>query len=216
VTLPEALSLGTDAAHYSVGLGKWHLDPSSFVEEENVLLQGFHDFSGSLANLSRAFPDGSRQTYNRWMKWTDGVWSETTTYATTDTANDAIAQLAVLPEPWFLQVGFNAPHEPFHLPPEDLVHTSTVADPSWVRYAAMVEALDTELGRILDALSPPSRPAPPWCSCRTTAPRRGSSSHRSRARRARARPSREGSGSPWWSGAPWCVTPASRGTSWST
>ena len=147
------------------------------------------------------------------MKWTDGVWSETTTYATTDTANDAIAQLAVLPEPWFPQVGFNAPTSRSTFPLRSS-STPTVADPSWVRYAAMVEALDAELGRI-DAL--------PRVAARTTVvfvsdngtpggvvlpPLEGA--------QGKGSPSREASGSPWWSAAPWCVTPACQGTSWST
>jgi arylsulfatase A-like enzyme len=77
------------------------------------------------------------------------------TYATTDTTDDAIAQIAVLPEPWFAYVAYNAPHSPWHVPPADL-HGYVNLDensPDDLKYDAAVEALDTEMGRLLASLS---------------------------------------------------------------
>jgi arylsulfatase B len=56
-------------------------------------------------------------------------------------------------------LAFNAGHSPFHIPPADL-HTYTMLPgpplpPRPVEhYHAMIEAMDTELGRLLDGLSP--------------------------------------------------------------
>ena len=91
--------------------------------------------------------------YFNWPKTTNGSTEYTQVYATTDTANGAIAALAGS-EPFFLWVAFNAPHGPFHEPPDELL-----ADPSIYnyvigrhKYLAMIEAMDTEFGRIMDAV----------------------------------------------------------------
>jgi arylsulfatase A-like enzyme len=153
LTLPEALELGTDAAYTSVGLGKWHLNPPSFLGEEHPLLQGFQSFTGALYNLNDVNDDGTTHSYHRWPKWDGSTWQITTRYVTTDTVDDAIALLATLPEPWLLYVGFNAPHAPFEPPPPDLYQGEVTADsPDAERYSAVVQALDTELGRLLAAL----------------------------------------------------------------
>jgi len=84
-----------------------------------------------------------------------------TTYATThftDLAIDWLNQQAQ-DEPWFLWLAYNAPHTPFHLPPANL-HTqgalptdqaSIDANPL-PYYLAMLEAMDTEMGRLLDTI----------------------------------------------------------------
>lgn len=50
---------------------------------------------------------------------------------------------------WFLWVAFNAPHTPLHRPPNDL-HTYTGPLDRREKYEAMVEAMDTEMDRLLD------------------------------------------------------------------
>ena len=61
-----------------------------------------------------------------------------------------------MPEPWFLYVAFNAAHGPLNLPPEALVPSGLPADdaPNEDRFDAVLEALDTEIGRLLDSLDP--------------------------------------------------------------
>lgn len=76
------------------------------------------------------------------------------TYATTDTADEAIARARSMRAPWFLQVGFNAGHAPFEAPPAELV-LAACARPSgrdekrFEVLRTMVAALDTEIGRML-------------------------------------------------------------------
>ncbi|TDJ78437.1 MAG: N-acetylgalactosamine 6-sulfatase (GALNS), partial [Planctomycetota bacterium] len=75
-------------------------------------------------------------------------------YATTDSADEAIAAIRTLPEPWFVWLAFNAPHKPVHEPP---AHLHTYAPPLVgipTLYRAMVEAMDTEMGRVLAEIGP--------------------------------------------------------------
>jgi len=55
-------------------------------------------------------------------------------------------------------LAYVAPHSPFHLPPEDLHTQDLSGDANDIRdnprdyYLAAVEAMDTEIGRLLDAM----------------------------------------------------------------
>jgi arylsulfatase A-like enzyme len=143
--LPELL-----VEHASAALGKWHLGAGLGASHPNDA--GFTRYAGSLG--------GGVPSYTSWPKTTAGATSTTTVYATTDTADEAILAARTLPEPWFLYVSFNAAHTPLHVPPAELcpgrgctsfcggVPVGPVA-----RTKAMLEALDTELGRLLDELA---------------------------------------------------------------
>jgi arylsulfatase A-like enzyme len=154
--IPEILEF-SPLGYTSVALGKWHLagntSPSGL---RHPLDQGFVHHAGSFGNPGVASqPPDAPLSYFYWEKVTDGVPAFVEAYMTTDTVDDAIAQIASLPEPWFLYVALNAPHDPFHLPPPEL-HSFDLdesAGPS-LRYAAMVEAMDTELGRLLESTDP--------------------------------------------------------------
>ncbi|MFT4624685.1 MAG: arylsulfatase B [Myxococcota bacterium] len=152
--LPSVLAQhGYSTAH----AGKWHLAgllAPDFLE--HPALFGFEHHAGSMNNLKTSVGDPPEDVgYSHWQKNTDGRLEWTTTYATTDTVDDALQQVTTLPEPWFVQVAFNAPHVPLHWPPDDL-HTQATAD--WLpdeparMYDAMVEAMDTELARLFDGL----------------------------------------------------------------
>ncbi len=52
---------------------------------------------------------------------------------------------------WFLWLAFNAPHTPVHRPPNDL-HSYTGPLNKRRKYEAMVEAMDTEMDRLLDEI----------------------------------------------------------------
>jgi arylsulfatase A-like enzyme len=167
-TLPEIL--GT---YDSSLVGKWHLGNASLDGLDHPLRSGFRYYSGSMYNLGvgpvdygngalDCTPFGPLGYYN-WVK-TENVGpgqlgqSCSSTYATTDTVDDAVASLFAMQEPWFLQVNVNAAHLPPELPPPALcpnpgtcatqycqIGTPSVAE----ALDAMVEALDRELGRLL-------------------------------------------------------------------
>jgi arylsulfatase B len=100
--------------------------------------------------------------YFQWEKTINGVTATTTTYATEDTANDAVTAIQNLPQPWFVVVSFNAPHVPFHQPPDDLcpsvgcAHSVCANFPPQPTYLdagrAMIEAMDTEIGRVMQTV----------------------------------------------------------------
>lgn len=129
--LPRTLGT-TDTAAF----GKWHLSSS---ERDHPNLAGFEHFAGTLGNLN-----GS--AYRDWPRVVDGVEATCTDYATTVVTDDAIASQAT-----FEYVAYHAAHTPFHDPPKALAPTAVLDGSPEAQIVAMVEALDTELGRLLAA-----------------------------------------------------------------
>lgn len=147
VSIPELLDAAESGYDHSL-CGKWHLDTDASGGLQHPLLEGFNWAAGSRSNFN---------DYYKWLKNTNGAPRMVGTYATMDTTNDAIARSNTMTEPWFLWVAYNAPHLPFHFPPRDL-HTRPGDDHSKAnRYAATVEALDTEIGRLLASMHPTVR-----------------------------------------------------------
>jgi arylsulfatase A-like enzyme len=80
-------------------------------------------------------------------------------YATSDTVDDAIRFISEAEAPWFGWVAFNAIHVPLHAPPTHL-HTVDVdgeLGSGRRRARAMVQAVDTEIGRLLSSMSEEER-----------------------------------------------------------
>jgi arylsulfatase A-like enzyme len=120
-------------------------------------LSGFDRFAGSMGNLYDArHDDGGHYGYYRWERVEDGAVSLETRYATTVTVDDALDAIATLPEPWLVYVAFNAPHRPLDAPPPELGTYGDLSseEDDHVLYDAVVEALDTEIGRLLDTVDP--------------------------------------------------------------
>jgi arylsulfatase A-like enzyme len=150
LTLAELLaSAGFDTAF----AGKWHLESEgSTLPFAGPTAHGWGWYAGSRGNL---------EGYFGWDKvQPDGTVARSTTYATTDTTDDAIGRLGALREPWLLTVAYNAAHGPLHEPPRELYTGALTPADVW-RVApvvdAMTEALDRELGRLLAAMSPELR-----------------------------------------------------------
>lgn len=145
-TLAEALKDGSPATIATSAIGKWHLGSESFGGASHANLQGFDWFEGTLGNLMFG------STYFGHQKVTNGVVDASRTYVTSEQVDDALARISAMPEPWFLYLGFNAPHTPLHAPPAAL-HSQSLAgipaDSPNAHYHAMVEAMDHELGRLL-------------------------------------------------------------------
>ena len=151
VTIPEMLA-ESPHGYSNSAVGKWHLAGlSSPSGARHPLDSGFSWYAGAFGNF-RHSEFGGDETYVHWQKNRNGEIGLEETYATTDTVNDALSRIEAMPEPWFLWAAFNAPHYPLHQPPPDLYGGSldTPAD----AYAAAVEALDAEIGRLLDSIDP--------------------------------------------------------------
>lgn len=148
-TLPELLAANGVA---TANIGKWHLGTTAAQGGESAPNQaGWGHFAGLLG--------GALDDYASWPRTVDGVTATSTTYATTANVDDALAWLEGVERdrPWLLWLAFNAPHSPFHAPPTGLYAgkeltgaAAHVKKNPELYYRAMIEAMDSELGRLLD------------------------------------------------------------------
>ncbi len=171
-TLPRAFAANSSLGYSMAHFGKWHLTVGQNIANDPANVGGWPHYAGSLDG-SLVGGNGGTGTYSAWTKTIDGVTgaeNATTTYATTDTTNDALAWIGARgSNPWFAWVAYNAPHTPFHKPPNDL-HTYDTTVGNWAtlpinntpanqrtHFNAAVEAMDTEIGRLLSGMTPAVR-----------------------------------------------------------
>ena len=149
-SIPKTLAENLGDRYAKEALGKWNLSLLRDRPNDHPQRMGFDHYAGALNNTPN---------YYDWKKNIDGQSAPITRYATTDTTDDAIDRVQNLPEPWFLWVAYHAPHAPWHEPPPNLHHVpfpdNLTNDDE--RMDAMVNALDTELGRLLAAMPPEQR-----------------------------------------------------------
>ena len=151
ITLPEALASSSAWPVAHSAIGKWHLAALPGSPEFHPNQQGFGWFEGTLGNLYLG------QNYFSHSKVLNGVFAPSSTYATTEQVDDAIARTESMPQPWFLHLAFNAPHAPFHAPPAGLHGYPLSGDPELtpqMHFRAMAQALDTEMGRLFASIDP--------------------------------------------------------------
>ena len=160
LTFPEIIS----AAAPGYGLasfGKWHLGSGNMGPLDTG---GWPNFSGTLS--------GGVQDYNVWERVeienstltdsgtaiadlvTAGTYSSP--YATSVQVDEAASFIALQGSaPWVVWMGFNAPHSPFQEPPANLAPVggySTAGTTNKDLYIKTLEALDTEIGRLLESV----------------------------------------------------------------
>src|SRR5262245_17552049 len=156
-TLPEAFAAATGHDYHLASFGKWHLTVGPGTNMAACAIGGWPRFVG--------FNGGQVPDYYQWTRHvSDGTPPGTsstvcTTYATTKTVDDAlewIADCEQLDAPWFAWVAFGAPHAPFHVPPGALCPAyphlpggADIAANPRPYFEAALQALDTELGRLL-------------------------------------------------------------------
>jgi arylsulfatase A-like enzyme len=147
-TLPEAFQARPDLRYVLVHVGKWHL--SRGITDPN--LHGWPHFSGPHPELAHV------ESYFQWPKVVDGVQTTSTVYATTDQVNDMVRVIAEAKEArrsYFIWGALSAPHSPYQKPPNAL-HTRDSLSASGASrrayYEAMIEAMDTEIGRLLGSV----------------------------------------------------------------
>ncbi len=154
ITLPEWLDERSGLYSHALA-GKWGLASSVRHGLDSPNANGFEMFVGSVYGLDReSTQDGLPQDYHDWERVVDGSWERSRVYLTTDNADVAVDSIESLVEPWLLVVSFTAPRAPYHWPPDDLWTQEPLGgDPLHQQYGAMVESLDSELGRVLDGMS---------------------------------------------------------------
>lgn len=128
-----------DAAYDKAVIGKWHVsDPVDYTHPGQ---HGVDFYTG-------VFSGGVSDYYN-WEKVENEMLTNNTNYVTTELTDEAIIWVNARANPWFLALTHVAPHNPFHVPPADL-YTSTPTNTNVQKYRAAIEAMDTELQRLVD------------------------------------------------------------------
>tara|TARA_R110002072_G_scaffold31466_4_gene96949 strand:- start:19703 stop:21469 length:1767 start_codon:yes stop_codon:yes gene_type:complete len=151
-TLPEVLDAAQSGYAHAL-IGKWHLNNAVASPDSPRIFGGYSHYAGSL--------EGQIPSYSNWTRVVNGVAAATTTYCTTQNTNDALAWIQSQANPWVCVLTYQAPHIPYHAPPAGL-HTQNLAGlnpqatthtPANIPfYRAMVESLDTEMGRLFATL----------------------------------------------------------------
>jgi arylsulfatase A-like enzyme len=153
--LPAAVPTLADrfrAAGYETALvGKWHLGHAR--PEHGPRAHGFDHFYGFLGawidHLTHR--EGETGTLD-WQRDGESLLEEG--HSTQLLGAEALRRLEARDprRPLFLLVAFAAPHLPLQAPEAEVARYAHLPDPRRQRYAAMVAALDRELGRLLAAL----------------------------------------------------------------
>ncbi len=132
-------------------IGKWHLSGETPTPSTPNRM-GVDYFAGILK--------GKVEDYHNWDLIQNGVTTISTEYITSKLTDLAIDWVNDQQAPWLLWLAYTAPHEPLHLPPNDL-HTQgdlptdeqAIQETPLPYYHAMAEAMDKEIGRLLASLS---------------------------------------------------------------
>jgi arylsulfatase A-like enzyme len=143
-TIPEALK---PAGYRSVIVGKWHL---GFHAPNHPRTHGFDEFWGSLIGTPTFWQPKETYHNEKPIEVTGGYYTD----HLTDRAVGYIRETAAANRPLFLYLAYNAPHYPLEAP-SDLVGKYRRRFPDrglFAIFAAMVERLDTGIGRVLATL----------------------------------------------------------------
>ena len=142
----KELESQTNGLYKDAVIGKWHI--SNPQDPMHPTDHGADLYTGLLG----AQPDD----YYAWNKTENGVTSIDSSYITTALTDASIDWVNTQNQPWFLWLAHAAPHMPFHVPPS---HMYTVDSPtnSFRRYLAMIESIDYELNRLLNAMTDSTR-----------------------------------------------------------
>jgi arylsulfatase A-like enzyme len=144
--LPQALK---DAGYYTAIVGKWHLGHSD--RKYWPRQRGFDYQYGPLLGEIDYFTHSAHGTRD-WFRDNQPVTEEG--YVTTLLGNDAVRFVEKYDpkRPLFLYLAFTSPHAPYQAPKEYLDRYAKITDPSRRAYAAMLTAMDDQIGRVVGAL----------------------------------------------------------------
>ena len=146
-TLPQALK---EAGYETSMVGKWHLGHAD--QKYWPQNRGFDHFYGNLVGEVDYFTK-ERGGLVDWQR--DGKFFKEDGYYTTLIGNEAvnIIENHDTSKPLFLYVASLAPHAPYQAPKEAIdAYKDLAGDEHRHTYAAMITELDTQVGRIVDAL----------------------------------------------------------------
>ena len=145
-TLPQAL----DAAGYETAIvGKWHLGHGDRKYWPRA--RGFDYQYGPLLGEIDYYTHSAHGTRD-WFR--DGKPVREDGYVTELLGNDAVRLIEKhdVAKPLFLYLAFTAPHAPYQAPQAYLDRYANISDQSRRAYAAMITAMDDQIGRVVAAL----------------------------------------------------------------
>jgi len=164
VLLPELLRTGLppDRAYRCGAFGKWHLGK---LDPAHAVRNGYHRFYGTLVNAYDHF------NWDKIEHDEGGPPSAPipiTTWSASVVRSDALNWINAQTQPWFAYVAFNPPHDDWQVPPLALLSGPTQLELAGYAegqsavnnlqrkliYRAMLEAVDTEVGNLLDGIDP--------------------------------------------------------------
>lgn len=160
-TLAMALKSNKALGYETAAIGKWHLADLNNGGFDHPNRAGFDHFAGD------AF--GPLPSYFAFPKQVNGKHTAGQVgYADSARVDDAIAWIRARDgrKPWFMWLGFSNPHSPYHLPPVNLLNSSAknldpfsddIINKPYPYFKAMLEAMDTEIGRLLGSMTPEQR-----------------------------------------------------------
>lgn len=171
VTIAELIKQHSDRGYTMAAFGKWHLADDQNGSERNPNLQGFDHYEGTPRQQ-----DTYKYSNFEWIANGEPA-GRIETYKTTFLVDRVIAHFRSVNalEPVFSIVSFTSPHKPFHAPPEHLHAFGSLPEQTLrgtradlvnaeeyranrreprldVYYFAMLQALDTEIKRLVQTL----------------------------------------------------------------
>jgi arylsulfatase A-like enzyme len=159
ISIPEMLDRSGKDWHSSF-VGKWHLNSARGRGVPRAPgRQGFDWYRFLPGNLREGNTNGSAKNYERWDEIDNGEPKEMDGYILRHQADDAIARIDEMPEPWFLWTAFTGVHVPLTPPPAKYYGNLGVTEKSSEQdlYDAVLRALDVEVGRVVASLTAEQR-----------------------------------------------------------
>jgi arylsulfatase A-like enzyme len=145
-TLAQALQ---EAGYFTAVCGKWHLGhfQRTYLPTSRGFNHQYGHYNGALDYFTHERDGGFD-----WHR--DDVVCRDEGYTTTLVGDECVRLIEKHDgnKPLFLYVPFNAPHSPLQAPPEYLKKYANIQDQKRRTYAAMVDCVDEQVGRIVAAL----------------------------------------------------------------
>lgn len=144
--LPQALK---EAGYRTAIVGKWHLGHAD--RKYWPRQRGFdHQYGPMLGEID--YYTHSAHDVRDWFRDNEPVVEQG--YVTELLGNDAVRLIEGHDPstPLFLYMAFTAPHSPYQAPREHLDRYARIGDPARRAYAAMITAMDEQIGRVVRAL----------------------------------------------------------------
>ena len=153
----EFLSAHPETANYAGAyIGKWHMGTAEINGEYPPVGHGISYFAGTFGNIN------TRQNahYYDWPLIIDEPGVDTYEGRTDEYSTSKLTRLAEdwiekQDTPWLLTLAYHAPHAPFQWPPDHMHSRGEHGEECGPRdcYLAMIEAMDFEIGNLIDKLS---------------------------------------------------------------